>query len=112
MSGPLHHMHLRKRTTKNVCEPYPARTPGLRLLDKLMYGVGLLAPIALLPQVIRVYQDGDVSGLSIYTWGGLSFVNLLWAFYGYVHNEKPILIANTLVTILNLSIVIGILKYS
>jgi len=97
---------------KEGLEPYPAREPLRRFLDRVMFLVALLVPIALLPQVIQIYGEKDASGLSIYTWVLLTFGNALWALYGFVHRDKIILLANVLITLLNLSVVIGILKYS
>ena len=97
----MHHLHRRRR----------ASGPALSPFDYLMYGVGLLQPLALVPQVIAIYIDGTKQGVSIATWVALTVFNLLWALYGYVHREKPILIANILLTILDLAIVFGVLFY-
>ena len=76
-----------------------------------MYCVGTVAPLALLPQVSRVYLYKDVTGLSIVTWILLGSINFLWAVYGTLHHERPIMIANTGMCILNFAIVFGILLY-
>lgn len=111
MDGGLHHLHLRKRLTQDTCEPFPARTPGMRLLDRVMFFVAFLVPLALFPQALQIYTNADAGGLSLYTWSGLSVANALWALYGYIHRDKIIFMANTLITLLNISIVIGILQY-
>lgn len=110
-SGGLHHVHLRKRGKAGL-EPYPAQSSFKRSLDKLMFVVAFVAPIALLPQVHQVYFARSVAGLSLYTWGGLTVVNGLWALYGLVHKDRPIFIANLLIALLNLSVAIGIVKYA
>ena len=113
MSVELQHLHLRKRVSHpNVCEPFPARSLKMRLLDHLMYAVAILSPLALFPQAFRVFVEGDVGGLSLLTWLLLSAGNLLWLTYGLVHREKQIILANGITFVFNLSIVIGILKYS
>jgi MtN3 and saliva related transmembrane protein len=84
----------------------------MRLLDKVMFFVAFLVPLALLPQSIQIYAHGDAGGLSIYTWTGLTVANALWALYGYIHRDKIVFTANILITLLNFSIVFGILKYS
>ena len=104
------HMHLRKRMYKNL-EPYPHPVKFKRYFDGLMYIVGSLAPLALLPQVVHLYVHKDSAGLSIITWIMLAVINSLWATYGLLHREKPIFIANLGMTILDVSLVIGILLF-
>lgn len=116
MDGGLRHLFVRKRIAQEsphlVCEPYPARTPTLRLLDHAMIFIAMLSPIMLLPQALQVFVTKDASSLSIYTWSGLTVLNLLWATYGFVHKDKPILIASASVALIDLVIVIGIVSYS
>src|SRR3989344_1191881 len=95
----MHHMHRRRR----------AAGPALSPFDYLMYGVGLVQPLALLPQVFAIYIEGSKQGVSLTTWTLLTGFNILWGFYGYVHQEKPIIIANILLTILDVAIVLGVL---
>jgi len=108
--GGLHHLSLRKRLAKGL-EPYPSRDVLKRALDHLMFFVAFFVPVALLPQVFQIYIHHSAAGLSIYTWSALTVANILWAFYGYVHKDKPILIANILITILNFSVVVGIVMF-
>lgn len=104
------HLHLRKRMYENL-EPYPHPIPFKRYFDGLMYVVGSLAPLALLPQVVHLYAHKDAAGLSISTWIMLGMINSLWVVYGAIHRERPIFIANLGMTILNFSIVVGIFLY-
>jgi uncharacterized protein with PQ loop repeat len=76
-----------------------------------MVAVALIAPFALLPQVLRIYENKDAVDLSMLTWGTLLGVHFLWVLYGAAHREKPILIAHTLVFFFNSAIVVGILLY-
>jgi uncharacterized protein with PQ loop repeat len=76
-----------------------------------MFIVGSLAPLALVPQVFQVYVYRNVESLSIWTWILLGTINSLWAIYGTVHREPPIMIANIGMAILDFSIVFGILLF-
>lgn len=106
----LHHLHVRKRIYKNL-EKYPNKNWFKRALDYVMYGVAIATPIALFPQVFRLFTYQDAAGLSIITWSMLGCINILWIVYGIVHKERPILIANVLVGILNWALIYGILLY-
>lgn len=81
------------------------------MLDYVMYVVGTLQPFALVPQVISVYVDHQTAGLSPLTWSLLAVCNTLWALYGLAHNDRIILIANTLIAFFDLAILIGILHF-
>ncbi len=82
-----------------------------RFFDFLMYGIGVMAPLALLPQVIHVYSYKDAAGLSLTTWLLLGTINTLWVVYGWLHRAYPILLANLGMALLNFIIVVGIFLY-
>lgn len=107
MNNGMQHLHARKRLYKYL-EPFPSRNAFKRFLDYLMYGVGIIQPIALVPQIIEVYVHNETAGISISTWLLLSIFNLLWATYGIVHRDKVIFIANFLMMAGDLAVVIGV----
>lgn len=106
----LHHLHVRKRIYKNL-ENYPNTNQLKRALDYIMYGVAIVTPLALLPQVFQLFTYKDAAGLSLLTWVLLGCLNFLWIVYALVHKEKPILLANVLMGILNFTLVCGIVLY-
>lgn len=110
MSLGLRHLHARKRAARGL-EAFPAASFGRRSFDYLMYMVGLVQPLALLPQVGAVYLHHEKAGISLATWELLTLFNLLWALYGFMHRDKPIMIANALLTALDIAIVLGVLYY-
>ncbi len=107
----LHHLHARKRLYNNL-EQYPSRSFLKYLLDRAMYGVAIITPLALLPQALQVHSLQSADGLALSTWILLTGVNLMWALYGYVHREIPIIIANVALMILHAFIIYGIVLYS
>lgn len=109
MNG-FHHLRRRVRVSRGL-EPYPARSAWKRSLDYLMYGVALLAPIALLPQIFQIYSTKSGEGVSLATWTMLMFLNVMWATYAIVHRDRQLLFANVLVGLCNLTIVVGLLLY-
>jgi len=92
-------------------EPFPSPDTLRRVFDYLMFAVGILQPLALLPQVISIYFNGEKTGVSASTWLMLTVFNTLWALYGYIHRDKLIMVANILLTILDIAIVFGVLYY-
>lgn len=106
----MRHIHARKRVARSL-EPFPSSRFGRRVFDYLMYGVGLLQPAALLPQVVAIYIDHSKAGVSLATWLLLTLFNTLWAVYGYLHRDRLIMTANILLMILDAAIVVGVLWY-
>jgi uncharacterized protein with PQ loop repeat len=92
-------------------EPFPATAAWKRFLDYLMYAVGIIAPIALIPQIVQVYTTRSAAGVSFSTWFLLAFFNTLWTVYAAVHKDKQLFFANALMVVFDLIIVIGILLY-
>ncbi len=106
----MRHIHLRKRVSKSL-EPYPARTPWKRLLDKVIYLVGILGPAMTLPQVILIYVGQDASGVSPITWFGWAIFDIPWILYGMAHRERPITVTYSLWFATNLIVAVGALIY-
>jgi len=79
--------------------------------DYFMYAIAMATPLVLLPQVLQLFTNKTVAGLSIETWFLLGCLNFFWILYGLVHREPPIYIGNFLVGILNFTIVYGIFLY-
>ncbi len=92
-------------------EPYPHPKQLQRRYDYFMYTVGILAPLAVLPQVTKLFVYRDAHGLALITWLLLGLINILWICYAFMHREYPILIANIGMGILNFTMVAGILIY-
>ena len=106
----FHHIRARARFTKGL-EPFPATDAWKRFLDYLMYGVGVIAPLALVPQIIQIYTTRSSAGVSLLTWILVAFFNALWVLYGAVHKDTQIFIANLFIVIFDLIVVMGILMY-
>jgi len=104
------HIRARARIAKGL-EPFPATSAWKRLLDYIMYGVGILAPLALVPQILQIYEAKSAKELALLTWTLFVLVNALWALYGAVHKDKQIFFANIFMMLLNLVVVAGILMY-
>jgi uncharacterized protein with PQ loop repeat len=104
--------HLRKRKKAQKVERFPNRSFVLKeTLDLLIYPVAILAPLALLPQVIALYTTRDASSLALPTWFILGVLNIIWIFYGRVHREVPIVLTNAALALLNFAVAVGILLY-
>ncbi len=106
----IHHYSIRKRIHQKH-EPFPHPNKKKRIIDKLIYPIGILGPIMSIPQLIEVFMYKKVSGLSITTWSIWAFFDIFWLIYGFAHKEKPIIITYMMWLIVNLSVVIGVILY-
>jgi uncharacterized protein with PQ loop repeat len=79
-----------------------------KILDKLIYPIGLIAPIMTIPQVLEVWSNKS-GGVAVCTWAGYMFVSFFWILYGLHHKEKPIVLINFLMFVLDAFIVYGVL---
>jgi len=82
-----------------------------RMFDYVMYAVALVAPFALFPQVLQVFEYKNASSLSLLTWVLLGAGSFLWCMYGLMHHDRPIFITNLFLSILDFIIVFGIFLY-
>jgi uncharacterized protein with PQ loop repeat len=79
--------------------------------DLLVYPAAIIAPLALVPQVLTLYVSQNAQGLALFTWVVLALVNIVWIYYGRVHNERPIVLTNAASLVLNFTIALGVLLY-
>lgn len=111
MAGGVHHIYKRKRVHKKL-EEYPHPKKWVRWFDRFLLIFAVIGPLAAFPQVFKIYYLQSAGDLSLITWGLLSLGNIPWIIYGFVHKEKPIMVAYISWFIVNLAIIIGILIYS
>ncbi|MFA5744761.1 MAG: hypothetical protein WC887_00920 [Candidatus Paceibacterota bacterium] len=104
------HLRARIRHTKGL-DPFPSPSVGKRYFDYFMYGVGIVAPLALVPQILEVYSTKSGAGLALPTWSLFVAFNILWTIYGILHKDIHILFANALMILFNGTVVLGILLY-
>ncbi len=109
-SSGRHHLHVRKRMYKKL-EQYPHPDAFKRLFDKVMWVVAIGGPLAMLPQVTQVFETKDVTSLSLTTWILWLIFSVIWALYGILHRDMPIILSQVIYIILNSIVVLAILFY-
>ena len=109
-SGGLHHQNIRKRIHIKH-EPFPHQENIKKTFDRLIYVVVILGPIMNLPQLFKVWFHKDASGVSFVSWMSFSIFSIIWMAYGVVHKEKPIMLMNFFLAIIQALIAAGVLMY-
>ncbi|MBN1941034.1 MAG: hypothetical protein JW772_02525 [Candidatus Diapherotrites archaeon] len=106
----MQHFQMRKRIHEKH-EPYPHPQKSKRAIDKLIYIAVAAAPIANIPQLLKIWLEKDASGVSIISWISFSIISIVWLVYGIAHKEKPIIAMNCALIVMQILIVIGVLTY-
>jgi len=80
----------------------------------LMVVIGLISPLATIPQVIKVFatHSQHAAGQSLITWAVYTTIALLWVAYGIHLRELPLIIGNTLGVIMYGMVAVGILIHA
>ena len=110
MVSGLHHLSKRKRIHVNY-EKYPHPNKWKGLIDRLIYIVAVVGPLLTIPQVCKIWVEQNAIGVSIITWISYLIGGIFWLIYGLIHKEKPIIFANIIWIIMEITIIIGILVY-
>lgn len=103
----MQHVAARKRVYTSL-SPFPHPSGFRRYFDYLMYAVGTLAPLALVPQVTEIYRSQSADEFALLTWATLMGINLLWIAYASLHRERAVLVANAGMFLMNGAVVLGI----
>ena len=107
----LHHYHIRKRIHQKH-EAYPHPDKLKRIFDKIIYGAVIIGPIMNLPQLLKIWVYKNAAGVSFVSWISFSIISVIWLIYGLLHKEKPIIIMNSSLMIIQAFIAVGALIYS
>lgn len=105
----IHHHH--RRTGVRDVRDGPVRKRIKDFIDTSLYffvGIGI---VLTLPQVYKIWVLQNAAGVSLITWSSYFAGGILWAFYGFLHREKPIIVIYLIWTVVYLLIVVGILLY-
>lgn len=86
------------------CEEEKKKRPS-NFIDSAMTGVGVVASLSGVPQVLKIWKTGDVSGISIITYIIALGAVAAWFLYGLHIKNRPLIITSFLSTII-LSIVV------
>ncbi len=105
MKFPLH-FHTRQRQ-----HPYPAKSLSMRVLDVAVYVVGVVGPLATIPQLVQIYATHSASGVSFTTWGLYAITDIPWIIYALMHREPPLIMCYLLWFVFNSLVAFGVLLY-
>ena len=83
-----------------------------RVVDSLMTGVGIIASLSSVPQVIKIWETGTAEGLSLLSYLLALFAVFSWFLYGIYIKNKPLAITSGLTSLILGTVVIQIFIYA
>lgn len=94
----------------NECEKEKRLNPR-KVIDSIMTMIGGIASVSSVPQVIKIWGTGNVSGISLTTQVIALGAVVSWFFYGFYIKNKPLAITSGLSIIVLGTVVVQILIY-
>lgn len=80
-------------------------------VDQMMGAFAFISPLSATPQIFTIFGKQEASGVSIVSWTLYLLIGLITLAYGYFHKLRPIIISQSLWTIIDILIIVGILMY-
>lgn len=77
-----------------------------KVIDTATYVVGIGGNLAVVPQIIKAWQS-DAPGLAVLTWLLFTFIGFVWLAYAILHEQKPLIVAQTIGISCNFLVVAG-----
>ena len=82
-----------------------------KFVDQAIYLFAVLGPASTLPQVYTALIEQKIEGLSIITWVLWEIISCFWLLYGFLHKDKPIIIAQIGWIIVQTLVIIAIISF-
>lgn len=84
------------------------RTVTRIVFDDGMYLVALVTPILTIPQLLTVWMQHQIGGVSQLTWGAYTAMSGVWLIYGLLQRQKPLILSQACLFVVDFAIVLGI----
>ncbi|MCK5212237.1 hypothetical protein KAJ89_06050 [Candidatus Parcubacteria bacterium] len=106
----LTHQHKRERIHKKYQEiPHP--DSKIRFIDNLTSIISVTFPLTALPQIISIWLEKSVEGVSLLTWVLFLIFQIPLAIYSIIHKHKRMQLMFSLWCVVYVLVIVGILIY-
>lgn len=82
------------------------------LLEKLIFGLGMVNPLTAIPQLYQIWGLNAVGGLSLVTVGAALVMSVLWTAYGAMTRQTVVWATSVLWVGMNTATVLGVAVHS
>lgn len=83
------------------------RSAQRRFIDKAIFIVAVVQPLATLPQVITIFQTHNATSVALLTWGIYLVFDFFWLWFGIAERQIAIILSATIFLILEAAILVG-----
>lgn len=83
----------------------------ITVVDRCMMVASAAYPLMSTPQILSIYLDHNVQGVSLTTWVGFMSFGTIFLTYAVVHRIKPLIVSQILWMIADILVVAGVLLY-
>lgn len=82
-----------------------------KVVDRAIYVAAFFEPLSTVPQVYAIFATKSAAGISISTWATYVAFSFLWLWYGIVHKQRALIVAETLFIATEGMVVVGGLMF-
>lgn len=82
-----------------------------KFIDRAIYFAAFVEPLSTVPQVYAIFVTKSAAGISISTWATYVFFSFLWLWYGIVHKQRALIVAEVLFIVTEGLVVVGGLMF-
>jgi uncharacterized protein with PQ loop repeat len=90
----------------------PPRSAPIGGLERILRLLSVVTMLMTVPQVLTIWIEGNVAGVSLVSWASYLFTACLWFIYGIQQHDKTIYLACIGWVLLDTAIVAGIIVHS
>ena len=85
--------------------------PNQKRAEKVMSFIGPIAPLFIIPQIIKIFftHTHNIAGVSLLTWLSYVIFSAFWVMYGITRKSIAIILTNLLFLIADTIVVVGLL---
>ena len=95
-----------------ISQNLSSRRRTARAIDNAMAVAAVVHPATALPQVIKIYQTHNATGVAPLTWMGFMAIGGVFLAYALLHKIKPMIVTQVLWFIMDGLILTGVVLYS
>jgi uncharacterized protein with PQ loop repeat len=83
----------------------------ITIIDRCMMVASAIYPFTVMPQIVSIYTQHNVEGISLVSWLGFMSFGTIFLTYALVHRIKPLIVSQVLWMVVDISVVVGVLMY-
>ncbi len=94
--------------TVHPAQHAPFTRKARSMYSRSMFLIAFVAPVLTVPQLWLVWINRQTAGVSQITWGAYTIASGCWLIYGIIQKQKPLILAQLMLFILDFLVVLGV----